>query len=97
MKKYNLYWTPYTTHCIDLMFEDIGKRATILEFVSPRVPLVEVLMLTNQGYWLIIVKVELSDRLELIKHQMKILQAKDDNDVVVKHLEVKFTQIKEPR
>ena len=28
------------------------------------------------------VKVELSDRLKLIKHQIKILQAKDDNDVV---------------
>ena len=26
------------------------------------------------------VKVELSDRLKLIKHQMKIIQAKDDND-----------------
>ena len=26
MKKYNLYWTPCAEHCIDLMFEDIGKR-----------------------------------------------------------------------
>ena len=26
MKKYNLYWTPCASHCIDLMFEDIGKR-----------------------------------------------------------------------
>ena len=25
MKKYNLYWTPYAAHFIDLMFEDIGK------------------------------------------------------------------------
>ena len=25
MKKYNLYWTPCAAHCIDLMFEDIGK------------------------------------------------------------------------
>ena len=39
-------------------------------------------MKTNQGYWLLIVKDELSDRLKLIKHQMKIIQAKDDNDVV---------------
>ena len=39
-------------------------------------------MITNQGYWLIMVKDELSDRLKLIKHQMKIIQAKDDNDVV---------------
>ena len=46
-----------------------------LEFniVSPRVPLVEVLMITNQGYWLLMIKVELSDRVELIKHQMKII------------------------
>ena len=39
-------------------------------------------MITNQCYWLLMIKVELSDRLKLIKHQMKILQAKDDNDVV---------------
>lgn len=25
MKRYNLYWTPCAAHCIDLMFEDIGK------------------------------------------------------------------------
>ena len=31
MKKYNLYWIPCATRCIDLMFEDIGKRATILD------------------------------------------------------------------
>ena len=39
-------------------------------------------MITNQGYWLIMVKDELSNRLKLIKHQMKIIQAKDNNDVV---------------
>ena len=39
-------------------------------------------MITNQGYWLLMVKDEFSDRLKLIKHQMKIIQAKDDNDVV---------------
>ena len=39
-------------------------------------------MITNQGYWLLMVKVELSDRLKLIKHQMKMIQAKDDNDEV---------------
>ena len=39
-------------------------------------------MIINQGYWLLMVNIELSDRLKLIKHQMKILQAKDDNDVV---------------
>ena len=31
---------------------------------------------------LLIVKVELSDRLELIKYQIKIIQAKDDYDEV---------------
>ena len=43
------------------------------------------------------VKFELSDRLELIKHQMKIIQAKDDNDEVDQVLEVKLIQIKEPK
>ena len=38
-------------------------------------------MITNQGYWLLMVKIELSDRLKVIKHQMKILQVKDDKDV----------------
>ena len=38
-------------------------------------------MITYQSHWLLMVKIELSDRLKLIKHQMKILQAKDDNDV----------------
>ena len=39
-------------------------------------------MITNQSYWLLIVKVELSNMLKLIKHHMKILLAKDDNDIV---------------
>ena len=34
MKKYNLYWTPCATHCIDLIFEYIGKRAIILELIT---------------------------------------------------------------
>ena len=34
MKKYNLYWTPCVAHYIDLMYEDIGKRATILELIT---------------------------------------------------------------
>ena len=34
MKKYNLYWTLWAAHCIDLMFEDIGKRATISELIT---------------------------------------------------------------
>ena len=46
-----------------------------LGYVSPRVPLIEVLMITNQGYCLLMVNIELSDRLKLIKHQMKIFQA----------------------
>ena len=39
-------------------------------------------MITNQGYWLLMVNIKFSDRLKLIKHQMKILQAKYENDVV---------------
>ena len=45
------------------------------ELVNPRVSLIRVLMITNQGYWLLMVKIELSDRLKLMKHRMKIFQA----------------------
>ena len=38
------------------------------------VPLIKVLMITNQGYWLPMVNNELSDRLKLIKYQIKIFQ-----------------------
>ena len=34
MKKYNLYWTSCEAHYIDLMFEDIGKIATVLELIT---------------------------------------------------------------
>ena len=34
MKKYNLYWTPCASHYIDLTFEDIGKRATVLKLIT---------------------------------------------------------------
>ena len=34
MKKYNLYWTPCAAHCIDLMFEDIGKRDSIDQLIE---------------------------------------------------------------
>ena len=34
MKKYNLYWTPCVAHCIDLMFEDIGKRESVLDLIT---------------------------------------------------------------
>ena len=33
MKKYNLYWTSCAAHCIDLMFEDIGKRDSVAQFI----------------------------------------------------------------
>ncbi|KAJ9686759.1 hypothetical protein PVL29_015555 [Vitis rotundifolia] len=34
MKKYNLYWTPCAVHCIDLIFEDIGKRPSVIEVIN---------------------------------------------------------------
>ncbi|RVW52179.1 hypothetical protein CK203_077811 [Vitis vinifera] len=34
MKKYNLYWTPCAAHCIDLIFEDIGKRPNVIEVIN---------------------------------------------------------------
>ena len=33
MKKYILYWTPSSAHCIDLMFEDIGKRDCVVVLI----------------------------------------------------------------
>ena len=39
-------------------------------------------MIKNQGYWSLMVNIELSDMLKLIKNQMKIIQVKDDNDEV---------------
>ena len=34
MKKYNLYWTSCVAHYIDLMFEDIGKRAIVSVLIT---------------------------------------------------------------
>ena len=34
MKKYNLYWTPCAAHCIDLMFEDIGKQESVSDLIT---------------------------------------------------------------
>ena len=34
MKKYNFYWTSCAAHCINLMFEDIGKRGTVSELIT---------------------------------------------------------------
>ena len=33
MKKYNLCWTPCVAHCIDLMFQDIGKRDSVAQLI----------------------------------------------------------------
>ena len=34
MKKNNPYWTPCAAHCIDLMFEDIGKRDNVAQLIK---------------------------------------------------------------
>ena len=34
MKKYYMYLTPYAAHCIDLMFEDIGKRDSVVQLIE---------------------------------------------------------------
>ena len=60
----------------------LEEDTLVVLFIIPRVPIVEVLMITNQGYWLLMVKIELNNRLKFIKHQMKILQTKDENGVV---------------
>ena len=58
----------------DMSFASGRKIGIIMASVSLRVPLIEVLMIPNQGYWLLMVKIELSNRLKLIKYQMKIFQ-----------------------
>ena len=35
----------------------------------------QILMITNQVYWLLIINIKMSDMLELIMHQIKIFQA----------------------
>ncbi|RVW18754.1 hypothetical protein CK203_098147 [Vitis vinifera] len=34
MKMYNLYWTPCAVHDIDLIFEDISKRPSVIEVIN---------------------------------------------------------------
>lgn len=34
MRKFNCYWTPCATHCLDLMLEDVAKRDTIARVVD---------------------------------------------------------------
>ena len=34
MKKFNLYWTPCTVHCINLIFEDISKRTSVIDVIN---------------------------------------------------------------
>ena len=34
MKKYNLYWTPCTVHYINLIFEDIRKRPSVIDVIN---------------------------------------------------------------
>ncbi|KAK3211819.1 hypothetical protein Dsin_016525 [Dipteronia sinensis] len=33
VKTYSLFWTPYVTHCIDLIFEDIGKKDIVASVI----------------------------------------------------------------
>ena len=34
MKNYNLYWTSCAAHCIDLIFEDIGKQESVFDLIT---------------------------------------------------------------
>ena len=56
--------TPYLVRSFGVCW---SVETVLIESVSPRVPLVEILMITNQGYWLLMVNIELSDRLSNIK------------------------------
>ena len=33
-RKYHVYWTPCAAHCLDLMFEDIGKRDSVKQTIK---------------------------------------------------------------
>ncbi|XP_062015024.1 uncharacterized protein LOC133731650 [Rosa rugosa] len=33
-ERYNFYWTPCAAHCIDLMFEDIGKKKKVSDVIT---------------------------------------------------------------
>ena len=66
--------------------------------VSSKVPIIEVLMITNQSYWLLMVNIMLSNRFKLIKHQMKTYSKVNMTIMcLIKFLEVEFIQIKERR
>ena len=50
MQRYHLYWTPCAAHCIDLMFEDIGKKEQVASVIK------QARMITNYIYnhnWLL--------------------------------------------
>ena len=44
MGRYHLYWTPCAAHCIDLMFEDIGKKEQVASVIK------QARMITNYIY-----------------------------------------------
>ncbi|XP_059592225.1 uncharacterized protein LOC132253622 [Vitis vinifera] len=51
MKKYNLYWTPCAAHCIDLIFEDIGKRPSVIELSRTKHGRELEQLLFDHAYW----------------------------------------------
>ena len=34
MKNYSLFWTPCATHCINLIFKDIGKKDIVARVIQ---------------------------------------------------------------
>ena len=56
-----------------------------------------VLIITNRGYWLLMVKIEFSDKLKLIKYQMKTFQEYDDDGVLYRSLGGQVHSFKKPR
>ncbi|XP_028957465.1 uncharacterized protein [Malus domestica] len=34
MERYPIYWTPYATHCIDLIFKNIGKQESVANVIN---------------------------------------------------------------
>ena len=65
-----------------------------ITIVRPKIFLIEVLKITNQGYWLQMINIELSGALTLIKHQMNIFQVSNQEFVFFFFFWKKYVSLK---
>ena len=90
---------PFTFHknLKDLSLSCQNTSRILKSPIGLRISLIEILMITNQGCWLLIVKIQLSNKLKLIEHQMQIFQVEDDNGILDHALGRQVHSFKEPR